>query len=185
MSERRTQAIYGNQLGGLFRDETSVLPARIAAVGSGMPPFNSGVPPICFAFIAACDTSGGDPELPGYGNAFAEGLLYPYNNAYFLAPNENMAQCGYKITFQTDQNLVCTQALYSALCSGWTVDQARFRSYIAYKGDNKPLSATDYMAVWGQFQTRVHGVYTGVIDSLPITDWYMLRWANFGFPPGG
>lgn len=142
-------------------------PTRIAANGTGLPPFNStGLPPINVAFLDACDA--------GTDNSFAEALLYPGGNFYtgYLWFPENQAEVGYAISFQAGQTADCNEAFWGTLADGYTVHEARLEVYEAYDGSNKPANPVDLMHVWGDFYTRLSGVYTGSAYPSPQTTWW-------------
>lgn len=130
----------------------SVQSSRQQAMGSGLPPFNSsGLPPIWLAFNDACIT--------GRTNAYAEAYLWPYQNAYG-GWCENQASCGWTIYKSTNQTKACIEVFWSAMASGWDTDTARVRLYFSYQGDDKPTNERALVHVYGDFCTRLHGVYT-------------------------
>lgn len=59
-------------------DTGEVYQKRVSAVGSGAPPFQSGIPPINLAFVDACDT--------GQDSAMGEAFLHPFANHVDRAP---------------------------------------------------------------------------------------------------
>lgn len=69
--------------------------------------------------------------------------------------------CGYTILVDAGQTRSCGQAFWGALTDGYTVDKARRDVYDAYQAV-KPADPRELMHVWGDFYTRLHGVYTGV-----------------------
>lgn len=95
---------------------SDVLPVRQSAVGSGYPPFNTGIPPINVAFIDAC--------LTGYDNGFSV-LLWPYYNAYNTNWCENQAWVGWSVPVNVDKTYQCSYAFWSTLAVGGTTHEAR------------------------------------------------------------
>jgi len=131
----------------------SILYRRQLAIGSGTPPFNStGKPPIWLAFNDGCKT--------GNDNAFAEAYLWPYTtiNGDWCA---NQAQCGWSIYKTSNQTKPCMEVFWGYMADGWHADKARIELYDAYQGLNKPLDPRDLVHVYGDWNTRLHGVYTG------------------------
>jgi hypothetical protein len=72
----------------------------------------------------------------------------------------------------SDQTRACNEAFWGALEDGYTVHEARMFLFDAYKGSNRPESATDLMHVWGDFHTRLKGVYSGSNYPLVQTAWW-------------
>jgi hypothetical protein len=145
-------------------------PTRIAANGSGLPPFNStGIPPVNLAFLDTCGA--------GTDNDFAEALLYPGGNFYtgYSWYPECQSEVGYAMTKMSDQTRACNEAFWERLEAGYTVHEARLKAYEAYKGDNKPASHIDFMHVWGDFYTRLKGVYSGSIEPSPQPNWWRIE----------
>ncbi len=140
-------------------------PMRLNAIGSGLPPFNStGNPPITIAFMDACDT--------GTDNSFADALLPPYTN-YYSNPNiEDQAELGYSFTFLLSRTSAVDTVFWHALSEGKTADEARQEAYGAYQGANTPQDYEHFLHVWGDFYSRLHGVYTGSAVPLAQTAWY-------------
>lgn len=142
------------------------LPARVEANGSGLPPYNStGLPPINLAFLDTC-SSGSD-------NLFAEGLLYPQGNVYTGGPldfPEDQCEVGFQITALFDNCDGYNQAFWGALADGWDADTARRQLFSAYQGANKPNDPETLVHVWGDWATRLKGVYTGFLGQ--ETRWY-------------
>jgi hypothetical protein len=68
-----------------------VLPVRQNAVGTGFPPFNTGLPPVNLVLMDAC--------LTGTDNSFSV-FLWPYYNAYDTNWCENQAVVGWNELIQ-------------------------------------------------------------------------------------
>lgn len=144
----------------------AIKPSRIVGNGTGLPPINSTRnPPINLAFIDACCT--------GVENYFAEALLYPHGNIYAGTSwwPENQSQVGYSIIAKLDETKPSGQAFWEELMNEKTVDEARQAFFEAYKGSNKPATADQLLHVWGDFYTRMSGVYTGNYGHAP-KGWY-------------
>jgi hypothetical protein len=159
------EAIYGS--GGSGASFIDLLPYRVASNGSGLPPFNStGSPPINVAFIDSCNAADTNSFSP---------ILYPYGNWFTGAPSsfpEDQSLVGYTITFSTDQTSQCDEVFWTALQDGFTVVEARQQTYLVYFGDNRPNEADEFMPVWGDFYTRLKGVYTGDDRNQGGETWY-------------
>lgn len=135
---------------------------RVAANGSGLPPFNStGKPPINLAYIGACSAA--------VDNTFADGTLYPYGNAFTGVSSwpENQSCVGYALSFKSNQTRAVNEAFWEHVKETYTVTEARVEAFDAYQGSNKPSYATDFMHVWGDYYTRLKGVYTGTAGQAP------------------
>ncbi|MGQ9881305.1 MAG: hypothetical protein ACUVSV_10655, partial [Armatimonadota bacterium] len=144
-----------------------ILPVRQSAVGSGYPPFNTGVPPMNVAFIEAC--------LTGTDNSFSV-LLWPYYNAYNHNWCENQAYVGWRIKTLVDGTRAANTGFWSALASGCTAHQARdalVYDYLAATGQQLAPGQhpTDLVSVWGDYYARIWGVYTAT-DSFSPNFWY-------------
>lgn len=152
-----------------------ILPVRVNANGTGLPPYNTGNPPMNFVWVNACKS--GYQDVPTIDNTFPEAFLHPIDNAFHPTPiPENQAYCGYLINFLLRRNADTTAEFFERLKSGYTVNQAREFAYIAYANWQVPRNfqtlAHEWMAVYGDWKTRVHGVYTGIEDHDPVTEWY-------------
>jgi hypothetical protein len=126
---------------------------RQVAVGSGYPPFNSGSPPINLAFTDACIT--------GQDNQFAEALLFPEYTAYNQNWCENQSEVSWRISKLVLGTKASSEALWFALAGGATANQARdvaSNAYWALVGGY--LFPTSTMSVWGDYYTRLYGLYT-------------------------
>lgn len=134
-----------------------ILPIRVAANGTGLPPFNSGEPPINLAFVMACATA--------TDNELAEAFLYPLGNAYTGAPlsfPENQAQCGYSINVRLDDYQAQATRFFQSLKEGYTANAARVHAQQAYSVELDE----NFLIVWGDFATKLKGVYQGNPDDL-------------------
>lgn len=133
----------------------NLLDYRVAANGTGLPPFNSTAkPPINLAYFDCCSA--------GVTNEFAEATLYPYGNVYAgMYSSENQSSVGYAITVSASQARNVAEAFWQRLEDRYTVTEARYQAYDAYQGGNKPGNATEFMHVWGDFYARLKGVYSG------------------------
>jgi len=129
---------------------------RQVAVGSGYPPFNSGTPPINLAFVDSCIT--------GQENYFAEALLFPEYTAYNQNWCENQCEVGWRIEKLTVGTRAASEAFWGALAGGVTAHQARDAASRAYwyhtTGDPNYQSPTQTLSVWGDYCTRLCGLYT-------------------------
>ncbi|GIV15057.1 MAG: hypothetical protein KatS3mg022_0492 [Armatimonadota bacterium] len=130
-----------------------VLPVRQAAVGTGYPPFNTGLPPINLVFIDAC--------LTGTDNSFNV-FLWPYYNGYDTNWCENQAVVGWNISVDSRKTQACAAAFWSGLADGLTAHQARNQMVEEYfSPEPVPGPWRDYASVWGDYYTRLSGAYTG------------------------
>jgi len=133
-----------------------VYPVRSGAVGTGYPPFNSGSPPVNLVFIDACWT--------GLDNAFAEAFLVPYFSAYNQNWCENQSEIGWRIDTVIGATSVVGATFWGALAGGATAHQARdaaSRAYwLAIIGDPNYKTPTETISVWGDYHTRLCGLYT-------------------------
>jgi hypothetical protein len=164
----------------LMRQYKPILPRRVAANGSGLPPFNTGEPPINLAFVDGCECGLGPSQ--GYVQEFSGAFLYPGGNWYegIGSYPEDQSYCSYLIDVDIDRTKAVVQVFFSSLRDGYTVHQARIFAYDdAYAGaHDDPGSAFEWMVVYGDWHTRLHGVYTGVSDvfsdgsPVPITQWF-------------
>jgi hypothetical protein len=144
-------------------DEPNVLEVRQTAVGTGLPPWNSGVPPISIGFTDACTT--------GQTNEFAAGLLWPYESQNGWTVDQ--AVLGWSIYSEGRATTATQTAFWNALAEGYTVNKARNRALDAYsQALNIPRVPNDTLRVWGDFATTMHGVYLGIDGDTPSTEWY-------------
>jgi hypothetical protein len=140
-----------------------ILPVRQAAVGTGYPPFNTGLPPVSLAFIDAC--------LTGADNSFNV-FLYPYYNGYNTNRCENQAVVGWRIPVAVDKTQACAAAFWCGLQDGLTVHLARDQMVEEYfYPDPVPGSHRDHASVWGDYYTRLNGAYTGTDHFAPRFWW--------------
>ncbi len=132
---------------------STVFEKETYAIGTGgLPPYNpNGVPPIWLEFNDACYT--------GQNNAFASAFLYPYANAYG-GWCENQTQLGWSIAKYTDQTAVCADAFWSLLLLGFTADEARVRIPMVYQNGSWTGDPRQLVQCWGDWNMRLHGVYT-------------------------
>ena len=164
--------IYGTY-GLIFTDPTVdyVKPFRVAAHGSGQVPFNSGSPPMNLVLLDACGS--------GTYNSFAEAYLYPYGNYFNPAYSwECQAECGYVESFVGKCASATSEAFWQALQAGYTAHFARVKAYDAYINtgfdSGAPENAYDFMHVYGDWFTRLKGVYTAnpaMLESAQ-SDWW-------------
>lgn len=87
---------------------------------------------------------------------------------------ENQATPNFNIEKQSDQSLAVSTAIYEWLAQGETLDAVRVRAYNAYNGENKPDSPEELLRLWGDFYTKIKGVYYGpnwAEDSEPLA-WF-------------
>ena len=149
----------------IYHEEVGVV--REQAVGLGVPPFNTGNPPISLAFVDAC--------LTGLNNGFAYALLTPFDNAYTHHWCENQAEVGWRIETLVDYTSVANEGFWSALAQGKTAHQAgneMVRRYLGLRENEiNDEVAREYVSVWGDYHTRLYGVYTGTDTPAP-NFWY-------------
>jgi hypothetical protein len=141
-----------------------VLPERQSANGTGLPPFNTGRPPVNLAFLMACKTG----ETSDH-SAF----LYPWGNAYTGAPSdfpEDQAYCGFVEGPYFDQLRVLAETFFNALAAGYTVHRARNMAMLAYS----PQPPNCSLNVYGDLAMKLKGVYDGNHLAAPSLDW--VRW---------
>jgi hypothetical protein len=78
---------------------------------------------------------------------------------------ENQCFASYLIDVAIDKTNVVTQEFFSLLSNGWTVNKAREKSYQYYDPDcpvsERIARSHQWMAIYGDWATRLHGVYTG------------------------
>lgn len=152
---------YDDELQTILRDTLSssyeypVRPVVQTKVGTGMPPFNDGGPPVSLVFLMACCCA--------TTNSPAEAYLWPYRNAYQPpgSPEENKAAVGWDAPFSAYGVGFVAYVFYENLRLGCTVDEARDSAQEAY--DSSPWSAASpaSLKVWGDFHTRTNYLYTG------------------------
>lgn len=142
-----------------------VKPHREQANGTGLPPFNTGTPPINLAFLKYCHS--------GDANDFAEAFLYPGGNAYtgYSSFPEDQSLCGYAVSVDTTDSEPVASVFFDALYSGYTVHQSRIALYYSCGTDNANVYE-GYLRVYGDFHTRLKGVYTGLSETNPVTAWW-------------
>ncbi len=130
-----------------------VLPVRQNAVGTGYPPFNTGLPPINLVFIDACWT--------GMDHSFNV-FLYPYYSGYNTNWCENQALVGWNMSVDADKTQACAAAFWSGIADGLTAHQSRDQMVAEYfSPDSVPGSPRDWANVWDDYYTRLSGAYTG------------------------
>ncbi len=144
-----------------YSTTNQVLEYRKLAVGSGTPPFNSGLPPVNLAFLDAC--------LTGLDNAFADAFLWPYTNYFSNSYTVDQAEVGWRICGLISATARDGQAFWGALAQGYTAHMARDMMVTAYYSPMSPPSATSIVSVWGDYYTRLHTVYTS--DDTP-SGWF-------------
>lgn len=130
-----------------------IRPFRVAAIGTGLPPFNTGEqPPINFYFVYACSVGvadgGSNPGISG-------DTLYPSGNVYTGVSEipENQA-----VLMSTGGLPVASKYLldefYGLLMQGYSVRDSADRVYEDIESDNDP-----FMVVKGDHATRIKNVY--------------------------
>jgi hypothetical protein len=130
-----------------------VLPVRQNAVGTGFPPFNTGLPPVNLVLMDAC--------LTGTDNSFSV-FLWPYYNAYDTNWCENQAVVGWNELIFIDRSQDRAEAFWGALSQGQTAHQARDQMVRQnYYPGRVPGEPRDHASVWGDYYTRLSGAYTG------------------------
>jgi hypothetical protein len=135
-----------------------ILDTRQAAVGTGTPPYNSGIPPVNIAFVYSCGT--------GTYNVMANAFLWPY---YFYSAVDQ-AMLGWAIEAAINKINVASTAFWESLADTKTAVQARQITVDAYFGQEIEFPE-QYMHLWGDFYARLYGVYTSS-NYLPTTIWY-------------
>ncbi len=142
--------------------EIAALPVRQSAIGSLLPPFNSShKPPLSIALIWACNTANVIPQV----NDFAEGLLWPYTNAYSYPDIENQACLCWEGGVLINNLGPTIDTLCDNLIDGDTVASARDRVM-----DLRPQGSR--LLVFGDQRTTLAGVYSAMpfaLTSLPFS----------------
>lgn len=85
--------------------------ARIAQKGSGIPPYNTGAPPVNFCHLLACNC--------GDTNDFVT-VCYPYYMAWGGPWMENQALMAYTVYVMLQQYAQHVELIWSKLAQGWT-----------------------------------------------------------------
>lgn len=142
-------------------NEFPVLPVRQAANGTGLPPFNTGRPPVNLAFIMACHT-GETNDLSAF--------LYPFGNAYVGTSefSEDQAYCGYVGGPAGSQLRSQVEVFFDALTVGYTCHLARNLAMDAYYVQPPDI----WLNVYGDFAMKLKGVYDGNPDAPASLAWY-------------
>ena len=138
-----------------------VLPVRQAANGTGLPPFNTGRPPVNLAFIMACYT-GETNDLSAF--------LYPFGNAYVGTSEfpENQAYCGYVGGPAFHELRSQAEVFFDKMALGFTAHQAR-----NFAMEDYYLQPPDvWLNVYGDFAMKLKGVYDGNAFGPPSLAWY-------------
>lgn len=151
----------------------SVIESVQYSVGSdNLPPYNASARPnIRLAFNDGC--------LTGNDNAFAEAYLWPYADHYG-GWTTNQSQCGWTISKYSDATKPCAEAFWHKLRDRYTVDQARIELYSAYvlwcinnnATPNYPSDPRDLVHVFGDYYTRLKGVYSNTSSDSPQYKWF-------------
>ncbi|GIK31440.1 MAG: hypothetical protein BroJett009_04320 [Armatimonadota bacterium] len=154
----------------------NVLSLRTAAIGTGLPPFNSTErPPITIAFMESCET--------GATDSFSSAFLFPSRNAYSPMKVENQAYIGYTIKVGVDIAREVSDTFWRAMERGSTVLGARWSVFMhlidAGLSDLNPDDLTHdmlnlIMPIYGDTFTRLHSVYTGNSDPQLASQWWRL-----------
>lgn len=142
--------------------DPEVLSVRQAAVGTGTPPRNSGSPPVTVAFVDACVT--------GSVNEFAAAFLWPYQTENGWTVDQS--EVGWSIYTKISATTATQERFWDCLADGYTVDYARDEALVVYASITGDTVTADTMPVWGDFATTFHGVYRGINDLNPSTNWY-------------
>ena len=153
---------------------------RISQIGSGIPPFNTGAPPVNFCHLLACNC--------GDSNAFTT-VCFPYYMAWGGPWMENQALMAYTVYVVLQQMHEHANLIWNQLSLGWTA----WRTYLWF--NNIWLSGhPDELKVWDDLSEdprymkpgdlalycnyagdhgamRIKSVYTGT-QVLPI-GWFM------------
>lgn len=155
-----------------YVDALEVYASRQLAIGSGnLPPYNpSGKPPLNIAFNDCCAT--------GINNTFAEAYLWPYANAYG-GWTECQSQLGWSVIKYSLATKVSMLAFWGHLQQGYTADEARlqaeatYRTWVLYNvGDIDLPDQRLLLHCYGDWYTRLHGVYSGTDADSPMLGWY-------------
>lgn len=128
----------------------SVLPDVItrsqSKVGSGLPPFQSGLPPTWISYYDACSSS--------VDNSFAEASLWPYIN-YYGGWNENQANIGWSATSHWYSKSHHAWEMYESMLNyDSNVHWARLQF-----GAGPRTSGAASMIVHGDYHARLKGAY--------------------------
>jgi hypothetical protein len=155
----------------------AILPHRVDSNGSGLPPFNTGAPPISLAYVLAC--------VSGMDNDFAEGFLFPYTNWYVaglqnpIPPGqgpmiENQAFVGYRVAVKLHKYEQLADYSFHLFKEGYSVRRAMDKVFSdVYVGTSGcPATPEEFVAVFGDHATRIHGVYTRSNDTNPVNSWF-------------
>jgi len=172
------ERIFGVLSGSIPPHYYEVMPIRQLAIGGGLPPINDGTPPMNLAYIDGCECAVQLPNgNPPINCTFPEAFLYPVTNAYNppVAP-EDQAFCSFLIKVNAYRTSATVSEFFGRLEEGYTVNQARVFAFFVYSNGALPRDweslAHLWMAVYGDWATRTHGVYTGVQDVSPVSAWY-------------
>lgn len=150
----------------------NVLALRTAAIGSGLPPFNSTErPPITIAFLDSC--------LAGSSHHFSTGFLFPLQNAFSQPQIENQAFVGWVFLVASPSPRDSTTVFWNRLMLGQTVGQATtamvkdwLRS-LGFEPDADPnFNPEDYAKVYGDEYTRLAAVYNGLSNPPTRQFWW-------------
>lgn len=155
-------------------------PTRSLAVGSGgVPPFNSGFPPINLAVLWACNDATKAIGSPYY--SLPHSLVWPGYNFFTQAgPTiENQAVVGTApgMFVLTTAWRPVTETFFQTLYEGRTVHNARIEAYLTHKDlTGGPANYDLFLLVWGDYATRMRGVYTGMNDTTLAFSRQMSGW---------
>ena len=102
--------------GGQGMTPNGYLEARESQIGSGVPPFNTGAPPVNFCHLLACNC--------GDTNAFTT-VCYPYYMAWGGPWMENQALMSYTIYTYLPDYATHTDKIWGKLALGWTAAKTK------------------------------------------------------------
>ncbi len=146
-----------------------VLPRTQSKVGTGMPPFQSGLPTTWLSYIDACESS--------QTNSFAESMLWPYHN-YYGGWTENQANIGWDANSAWYNKSYHAIEMYQYMLEGY--DNVHTASVV---GGFPRYSGVASMVVHGDHHARIKGAYYPYIapngrpekpdfDNNGIHDWW-------------
>lgn len=155
---------------------------RISQIGAGIPPFNSGSPPVNFCHLVSCEC--------GQNNNFIR-VAYPYYMAWGGLWMENQSLMAYAVGILLKDCDWHADEIWSRMSQGWTAyyTQQDFDHYISDPANSRlginVIDSAGTRVMWpGDLAcfynpveggcTRVVGVYTGT-NALPVSGQWFLQ----------
>ncbi len=141
--------------------------ARLSQIGSGVPPFNSGSPPVNFCHLVACNC--------GLSNDFIR-FCYPYYMDWGGPWMEDQALISYRCFIYLEDEAQIANLIWSKMGAGWTARGAHdeFNDWIklnpgviqasdTFGGDRRDMVPGDQTLYCGNDMgaARINSVYTG------------------------